>query len=111
MSLPFLTSALDEGVFIFCPCPCRFTSRERVPGTNWIGGWVDHRPGLFLSLPGIESQPSSPRCVDSMYPVGQAPSSAPPDTHLHEVSSRDEWNLLLYEIQFLVSESSRGEPR
>jgi hypothetical protein len=33
----FLTSALD-GVSI--------TSRERTPGTHWIGGWVGLRAGL-----------------------------------------------------------------
>jgi hypothetical protein len=26
--------------------PDRFTTRERAPGTHWIGGWVDLRAGL-----------------------------------------------------------------
>jgi hypothetical protein len=26
--------------------PRRFTPEERVPGTHWIGGWVDPRAGL-----------------------------------------------------------------
>jgi hypothetical protein len=26
--------------------PSRFTPRERIPGTNWIGGWVDPRAVL-----------------------------------------------------------------
>jgi hypothetical protein len=38
----------------------RFTPEGRVPGTHWIGGWVDPRAGLdvekrkFLTLPGLE---------------------------------------------------------
>jgi hypothetical protein len=39
----------------------RFTPGERVPGTHWIGGWVDLRAGLddlekrkFLTLSGLE---------------------------------------------------------
>jgi hypothetical protein len=42
----------------------RFNPRERVPGTQWIGGLVDLRAGLddlenrkFLILPGLELQP------------------------------------------------------
>jgi hypothetical protein len=41
-------------------------ARERVPGTHWIGGWVDPRAGLddvknriFLPIPGLELQPLS----------------------------------------------------
>jgi hypothetical protein len=37
---------------------------EIVPGTHWIGGWVDPRTGLddvekrkFLTLPGLELRP------------------------------------------------------
>jgi hypothetical protein len=44
--------------------PCRFTPRERAPGTHWTGGWVDLRAGLddlekrkFLTLPGLELRP------------------------------------------------------
>jgi hypothetical protein len=36
-----VTSALDEGEWS-ASCPCRFTPRERIPGTHWIGGWVSH---------------------------------------------------------------------
>jgi hypothetical protein len=42
----------------------RFTPRERVPGTNWIEGWVKPRAGLddlervkFLTLSGLELRP------------------------------------------------------
>jgi hypothetical protein len=37
----FLTSALDGSEWS-ASRPGRFTPRERVPGTNWIGGWVYH---------------------------------------------------------------------
>jgi len=40
-----LTSALDKGEWS-ASRPGRFTSRERAPGTHWIGGWVDPRAGL-----------------------------------------------------------------
>jgi hypothetical protein len=36
----FLTSALDEGEWP-ASHPSRLTPGERVPGTHWIGGWVD----------------------------------------------------------------------
>jgi hypothetical protein len=55
-----LTSALAAGESS-ASRPCRFTPGERVPGTHWIGGWVDPRNGLddmegreFLTLPGLE---------------------------------------------------------
>jgi hypothetical protein len=37
-----ITSALDGGEWSVLR-PCRFTLRERVPGTHWIGGWVGPR--------------------------------------------------------------------
>jgi hypothetical protein len=37
-----LTSALDGGEWS-ASRPGRFTSRERAPGTHWIGGWVGPR--------------------------------------------------------------------
>jgi len=37
----FLTSALDGGEWS-ASRPDRFTPRERVPVTHWIGGWVSH---------------------------------------------------------------------
>jgi hypothetical protein len=44
--------------------PCRFTPKERAPGTHWIGGWAGLRAGLdnvekkkFLNLPGLEHPP------------------------------------------------------
>jgi hypothetical protein len=59
----FLTSALvgDEWS---TSRPGRFTTGERAPGTQWLGGWVDLRVGLddlenrkFLTLPGLELRP------------------------------------------------------
>jgi hypothetical protein len=55
--------------------PCRFTPRERAPGTHWIGGWVVPRAGLddeerinFLTLPGLELQPlCRPARSQSLY--------------------------------------------
>jgi hypothetical protein len=40
-----LTSALDGGEWA-ASRPGRFTPRERVPGTHWIGGWVGPRAVL-----------------------------------------------------------------
>jgi hypothetical protein len=40
-----LTSALDGSEWS-ASRPGRFTPRERVPGTYWIGGWVDPRAVL-----------------------------------------------------------------
>jgi len=39
-----LTSALDGGEWS-ASRPGRVTSRERTPGTHWIGGWVRPRTG------------------------------------------------------------------
>jgi len=41
----FLTLALD-GVEWSASRPRRFTPRERLPSTYWIGGWVGPRAGL-----------------------------------------------------------------
>jgi hypothetical protein len=40
-----LTSTLDGGEWTGSR-PCRFTPREREPGTHWIGGWVGPRTVL-----------------------------------------------------------------
>jgi hypothetical protein len=45
--------------------PCRFTPRERVPGTHWIGGWV----GLSQSGRGGEEK-------NSQHPPGIEPRSS-----------------------------------
>jgi hypothetical protein len=52
--------AVDEGEWLLSR-PGRFTPKERAPGTQWIGGWVDLRSGLeamegdeSLALPRIE---------------------------------------------------------
>jgi hypothetical protein len=58
-------------------CPGCFTTRERAPGTQWIGGWVGLRACLddmekrkFLTLPGLELWPfSCPPCSQSLYPL------------------------------------------
>jgi hypothetical protein len=56
----FLTSALVGGKRL-ASRPCRFTPRERAPGTHWIGGWVDPRDDVekrkFLIIPGHEIRP------------------------------------------------------
>jgi len=47
--------------------PAALYPLARTPGTHWIGGWVDLRPGgldteakkIPLSLPGIETRLSS----------------------------------------------------
>jgi hypothetical protein len=55
--------------------PDRFTPEERVPGTHWIGGWVDPRASVddvekrkFLTLLGLELRPlSRPARNQSLY--------------------------------------------
>jgi hypothetical protein len=37
--------ALDVGRWL-ASCPSRFTSREKVPGTYWVGGWVGYTASL-----------------------------------------------------------------
>jgi hypothetical protein len=56
----FFTSVLVGGEWSDSR-PGRFTPRERVPGTHWIGDWVTPRAGLddvektkFLTLLGLE---------------------------------------------------------
>jgi hypothetical protein len=45
----------------------RFTSRERSPGTNWIGGWVGLRAGLDTKARGkILCQGSNPYTILSI---------------------------------------------
>jgi hypothetical protein len=58
----FLTPALVGGVVTFTPL--QLYPREKAPGTNFIGGWVDPRAGLddmekwnFVTLPGLELSP------------------------------------------------------
>jgi hypothetical protein len=63
----YSSTILDFGIdgIVWSPSrPGRFTSRERAPGTHWIGGLVGHRAGLdamekrkFLTLPGLELRP------------------------------------------------------
>jgi hypothetical protein len=60
-----LTSALDGGEWS-ASRPSRFTSRERAPGTHWIGGWVGTRAVLDpvmkrkIPSPRRESNPRTP---------------------------------------------------
>jgi hypothetical protein len=69
----FLTSTLVGGQW-WAARPGRFTHRERAPGTHWIGGWVDPRPGLddvkmrkFLTYRDSNSDPSVVQPVASRY--------------------------------------------
>jgi hypothetical protein len=64
-----MTSALD-GVDWSALRPSRFTPKEIIPGTNWVGGWEGSQVGLnvmveekILPLPGFEPRPSSPQPV------------------------------------------------
>jgi hypothetical protein len=56
----FFTSALAGGEWS-ASLPYRFTSEERAPDTNSIGGWVPSRADAekikFLTLPGLELRP------------------------------------------------------
>jgi hypothetical protein len=60
-----LTSALDGGEWP-ASRPCRFTPKERAPGTHWIGGWVSYRAVLDavvrrkIPSPRRESNPKTP---------------------------------------------------
>jgi hypothetical protein len=55
--------------------PLLLYSKERAPGTHWIGGWVGPIPGLdvvenrkFLPLPGLELRRlGRPACSQSLY--------------------------------------------
>jgi hypothetical protein len=70
----FLTSVLVRSAWS-ASHPSIFTPRERVPCTNWIGGWVDPRAGLddvettkFLTLQGLELRPlGRPARSQSVY--------------------------------------------
>jgi hypothetical protein len=68
-----LTSALDGREWSDSR-PCRFTPRERAPGTHWIGGWVDPRAVLNpvvkrkIPRPRQESKPRTP----IVQPVAQS---------------------------------------
>jgi hypothetical protein len=58
-----LTSALDGGEWS-ASRPGRFTPRERAPGTQWIGDWVDPRAVLDAAVKRITPSPhreSNPR--------------------------------------------------
>jgi hypothetical protein len=51
-----------------------FTPGEIVPGTHWIGGWVDPRVGLddfekrkFLTLPGLKLRPACSQSLFRLY--------------------------------------------
>jgi hypothetical protein len=68
----FLTSALDGGEWSNSRSGC-FTPRERIPGTDWIGGWVGPRGVLDavvkrkIPSPRRESNPRTP----NVYTVAQ----------------------------------------
>jgi hypothetical protein len=56
-----LTSALDGGEWS-ASRPGRYTSRERAPGTHWIGGWVGRRAVLDAVVK--RKIPTSPRGIE-----------------------------------------------
>jgi hypothetical protein len=60
-SIHTFTSALDGGEWS-ASRPGRFTSRERAPGTHWIGGWVGSRAVVKRKIPSPrrESNPRTP---------------------------------------------------
>jgi hypothetical protein len=60
----FLTSALVGGEWS-ASLPCRFTPRERAPGTHWIGGWLGPR----ASLDDVEKRNSRNSEVSAVQPV------------------------------------------
>jgi hypothetical protein len=64
-----LTSAFDGGEWS-ASRPGRFTLRERAPGTNWIGGWVDSRAGLYTVVK--RKIPSSSRKSNPRSPIVQS---------------------------------------
>jgi hypothetical protein len=52
----------------------RFTSREKAPGTHWIGDWVSPRAGLytvekrkFFTLLGLNFDPSDTQTIARCY--------------------------------------------
>jgi hypothetical protein len=53
--------------------PPRFTPRERIPGTHWIGGWVGLRAGLDtgarrkIFCPCQGSNPDRPAHSQTLY--------------------------------------------
>jgi hypothetical protein len=59
----FLTSALDGGEWSAL-CSCRFTPRERAPGTHWIGGWAGPRAGLDAAVREKFPAPAGTRTPD-----------------------------------------------
>jgi hypothetical protein len=63
-----LTSALDRGEWS-ASRPGRFTPRERVPGTHWIGGWVGCRD--FLDAVVKRKIPSPHRKLNPGTPIIQ----------------------------------------
>jgi hypothetical protein len=63
---PFLTSALDEGLWS-ASRPCRFTPRERIPNTHRIGGWVDPVAYRNIFCPCLESNPGRPVRSSSLH--------------------------------------------
>jgi hypothetical protein len=68
-SMHSLTSALGGGEWS-ASRPGRFTSRERAPGTRWIGGWVD--PRAVLDAVVKRKIPSPRRELNPRTPIVQA---------------------------------------
>jgi hypothetical protein len=70
-SSTFLTSALNEDEW--CHIPAALCSKEWIPGTHWIQGWVDLRAGLDTEARGKilcmcrGSNPDRPVCSQTLY--------------------------------------------
>jgi hypothetical protein len=87
-----LNSALEEGEW-WASRPGRFTPKERIPCTQWIGGWMGPRAVLDavkrkISSPRRESNPRTPiiqpiaqRYTDGAIP---APSCSPNSKYIFE---------------------------
>jgi hypothetical protein len=54
-----LTSALDGGEWS-ASCPCRFTPRDRAPGSYWVGSWMGTVVKRKIPNPRRESNPRTP---------------------------------------------------
>jgi hypothetical protein len=83
-----LTSALDGGWVVSVTPQPRFTPGKRIPGINWIGGWVGIRAGMETKAIGKliclcgGSKPDSPVCSQTLHWLSYPSSSTPPHTFI-----------------------------
>jgi hypothetical protein len=90
-----LTSALDGGEWS-ASRPGHFTSRERVAGTHWIGGWVG--PRAVLDAVVKRKIPSHRRESNPRTPIVQPVAQRYTDWAITGII----WYGLLFKIVFLV---------